>query len=135
MTPIGRKMETIKETQKKYCSRAMILAIAAALVFIMAGQKDLGKGLVLGTLFSVLNFIVMGQTLPMRLGKSKGPSILAALFSMGLRYVLLAAPLVIAIKSEQIDIISAIIGIFMIQLVILGDHFGRFFTSPHKFSK
>jgi hypothetical protein len=132
---MSQKMEAIKETQKKYCSRAMMLAIAAGLVFILAGQKGLGKGLILGTLFSVLNFIVMGQTLPMRLGKSKGPSILAALFSMGLRYVLLAAPLVIAIKFDQINIISAIIGIFMIQLVILGDHFGRFFKSPHKFPK
>lgn len=113
----------------------MILAIAGGLILILAGQKGLGKGLVLGTLFSVLNFIVMGQTLPMRLGKSKGPSILAAFFSVGFRYVLLAAPLVIAIKSDQIDIISAIIGIFMIQLVILGDHFGRLFTSPHKFPK
>ena len=132
---MSQKMEAIKETQKKYCSRAMMLAIAAGLVFILAGQKGLGKGLILGTLFSVLNFIVMAQTLPMRLGKSKGPSMLAALFSMGLRYVLLAAPLVIAIKFDQINIISAIIGIFMIQLVILGDHFGRFFKSPHKFPK
>ena len=132
---MSRKMEAIKETQKKYCSRAMMLAIVAGLVFILAGQKGLGKGLILGTLFSVLNFIVMGQTLPMRLGKSKGPSILAALFSMGLRYVLLAVPLVIAIKFDQINIIAAIIGIFMIQLVILVDHFGRFFTSPHKFPK
>ncbi len=132
---MSRKMEAIKETQKKYCSRAMMLAIAAGLVFILAGQKGLGKGLILGTLFSVLNFIVMAQTLPMRLGKSKGPSMLAALFSMGLRYVLLAVPLVIAIKFDQINIIAAIIGIFMIQLVIIGDHFGRFFTSPHKFPK
>jgi hypothetical protein len=126
-------VEAVKETQKKYCSRAMILAIAACVVFILAGQKDLGKGLVLGTLFSVLNFIVMGQILPMQLGKSKGPSVLVAMSSMGLRYILLAAPLVIAIKSDQFNMISAIIGIFMIQVVILGDHFGRFFTSHHKF--
>ena len=125
-------MEGIRETQKKYCSRAMFVAIVGGLVLILAGQKGLGKGLVLGAIFSVLNFIVMGELLPLRMGKPKGPTMVMALLSIGLRYVLLAVPLVIAIKFDQIDIITAAIGIFMIQLVILSDHVGRFFSSPHK---
>ena len=124
--------EGIRETQKKYCSRAMFAAIVGGLILILAGQKGLGKGLVLGTIFSVLNFIIMGQLLPMQLGKKKGPTIATALGSMGLRYVLLAIPLVIAVKFDQIDIITTAIGIFMIQLVILTDHIAQFFSSPHK---
>ena len=125
-------MKSIRETQKKYCSRAMVVAILGGLILILAGQKGLGKGLVLGAIFSVLNFIIMGELLPMQLGKTKGPAIVTALSSMGLRYVLLAVPLVIAAKFEQINIITAIIGIFMIQLVILADHFGQYLTSPNK---
>ena len=124
--------EGIRDTQKKYCSRAMVVAIVGGLVLILVGQKGLGKGLVLGTIFSVLNFIIMGELLPMQLGKTKGPTIVTALSSMGLRYALLAIPLVIAVKFDQIDIITTAIGIFMIQLVILSDHVGRFFSSPNK---
>ena len=124
--------EGIRETQKKYCSRSMVVAIVGGLILILAGQKGLGKGLVLGTIFSVLNFIIMGQLLPMQLGKTKGPTIVTALSSMGLRYALLAIPLVIAVKFDQIDIITAAIGIFMIQLVIVSDHIGQFFSSSHK---
>lgn len=124
--------EGIRETQKKYCSRAMVVAIVGGMILILAGQKGLGKGLVLGAIFSVLNFIVMGEMLPLRMGKTKGPAIVTALISVGLRYVLLAVPLVIAIKFDQIDIITAAIGIFMIQLVIVSDHIGQFFSSPHK---
>ena len=109
----------------------MVMAIVGGLILILAGQKGLGKGLVLGTIFSVLNFIIMGVLLPMQLGKSKGPSFVAALGSMGLRYVLLAIPLVVAVKFDQIDILTTVVGIFMIQLVILTDHIGQFF-SPHK---
>ena len=125
-------MKSIRETLKKYCSRAMVVAILGGLILILAGQKGLGKGLVLGAIFSVLNFIIMGELLPMQLGKTKGPAIVTALSSMGLRYVLLAVPLVIAVKFDQIDIITTAIGIFMIQLVIVSDHIGQFFSSPHK---
>jgi len=75
-------MEAVRETQKKYCSRAMITAIVAACVFILAGQKGIGKGLVLGTLFSVFNFILMAATLPMRIGKSKGLTYMLSLGSV-----------------------------------------------------
>ena len=50
----------------------MIAAIIIGLVFIIAGQKPLGKGLILGTIFSVINFILIGETLPLRIGKTKG---------------------------------------------------------------
>jgi len=110
----------------------MFVAIVGGLVLILAGQKGLGKGLVLGAIFSVLNFIVMGELLPLRMGKPKGPAMVMTLLSIGLRYVFLAVPLVIAVKFDQIDIITAVIGIFMIQLVIVSDHIAQFFSSSHK---
>ena len=67
-------MDAIRETQKKYCSRAMLAAIFIGLVFILMDQNAVGKGLILGTFFSIINFILMGETLPLKVGKSRGKS-------------------------------------------------------------
>ncbi|CAB1055597.1 hypothetical protein D1BOALGB6SA_330 [Olavius sp. associated proteobacterium Delta 1] len=122
-------MESVKQTQKKYGSRAIWIAIAIGLCFILAGQKDVAKGLILGTVFSVINFILIGQTLPLRLGKSKRKTFLLSLGSIIFRYVLLAVPIVVAVKFDQFDMVAAIVGIFMIQLVILADHIFRLILS------
>jgi len=118
-------MEAVRETQKKYCSRAMITAIIAAFVFILAGQKGIGKGLVLGTLFSVFNFILMAAALPMRIGKSRGSTYMLSFGSVFFRYILLAVPLVMAIKMDGFNLVAAILGVFMVQLVVVADHFYR----------
>ena len=100
----------------------MIVAIIAGIILVFIGHQPIGKGLVLGAIFSVINFVLMGETLPMRLGKSKRKTVVLALMTMMLRYVLLAIPLVVAIKFDQFNIPATILGMFMIQLVILGDH-------------
>ena len=104
----------------------MVFAIATALILILIGQKGAGKGLVLGTLFSVLNFVLMGEMLPLRIGKSASKTYILSFCSICLRYILLAVPLVLAVKFEQINLYATIFGIFMIQLAIVADHFFRF---------
>ena len=118
-------MTDTKEIQKKYCSRAMALAIIAALVFLAIGAKPVAKGLVLGTLFSVFNFVVMAMLLPLRLDKSRRQSVLINLGSIGSRYILLAVPLVIAIQMDAVNFIAAATGLFMVQAVLLGEHFTK----------
>ena len=125
-------MESIRETQKKYCTRAITAAIFIGFFFIIAGQKPVGKGLILGTVFSIINFIIMGEILPLRIGRSNNKTFLLSLGSMFFRYILLAVPLFIAVKFEQYNIISVIFGIFMIQLFILADHFVSLITATRK---
>ncbi len=115
-------MESIRQTQKKYCSQAMLAAIVIGLVFILAGQKPMGKGLILGTLFSVVNFILMGELIPLQLGHTRPKTYLFSLGSIVIRYGLLATPLVVAIKFEQFNLWTVICGVFMIQIVIFVDH-------------
>ena len=122
-------MDSLRETQKKYCSRAIIGAIFAGLFFIMAGQKPVGKGLILGTVFSIVNFIIIGEMLPLRIGKSKNKTFFFSLISICSRYILLAVPLIIAIKFDQYNIIAVVFGIFMVQLFILADHLLSLITS------
>ena len=115
-------MESASQTQKKYGFRAMMVAIIAALILILAGLKPVGKGLILGTIFSVINFVLIGHTLPLRLSQTKRKAFFLSLGSIFFRYALLAVPLILAIKFEQFHLPAAIIGIFMIQFVILADY-------------
>ncbi len=120
-------MEAIRKTQKKYGSRAMALAVVIGLLFILLGYKPVGKGLVLGALFSVINFILIGQTLPSRLLRSKRKTFIFATGSIVGRYILLAIPIIVAVKFSDFELVSTIAGIFMIQFVIIGEQFGKFF--------
>ena len=122
-------MESVRELQKKYCSRAMAAAIVVALILIVAGLKPVGKGLVLGTIFSILNFIIMGETLGLRIGKTQGKLFLLSLGSIVFRYALLAVPLIVAVKFEQFHMVGAVCGIFMIQFTILIEPFWKFISS------
>ena len=115
-------MEQIRQTQKRYCSRAIIIAIIAGFCFILAGYRPIGKGLVFGTLFSVFNFILIGETLPMRVNKTRKMTLLLAMGSIFFRYGLMAIPLFLAIKLDQFDFFAVMAGLFLVQAVILGDH-------------
>ena len=126
-------METIRETQKKYCSRAISTAIFAGLFFILAGHQPIGKGLILGTIFSIINFIIMGEMLPLKIGKSKNKTFFFSLGSIFSRYILLAIPLLIAVKFDQYNFISVVVGIFMVQFFILAEQvFINFLSNRRK---
>jgi hypothetical protein len=116
-------MNSVRQTQKKYCSRALIAAIIIGFAFILAAQKPIAKGLILGTFASILNFILIGEALPSRvLQSSKKKLFTLSLGSIFLRFALMAVPVVIAIKSEDFNLFAVIIGVFMVQVMILVDH-------------
>ena len=125
-------MVPVRQIQKKYASRAMITAIIIGLVFILAGHKPIGKGLILGTIFSVINFILIGEILPMRIGRSRGKTFFLSLSSILFRYTLMAVPLIVAINFKQFSLFGAIFGIFMIQFIILADHLLKIITSTRE---
>jgi hypothetical protein len=119
--------DAIRETQKKYGSMALIAAIFVGMFFILLGQKTIAKGLILGTLFSVLNFVLMGQVLPMMIGKTRRTSITYSLGSITFRFALLSLPLILSLKMEALNFAASVVGIFMVQITIFGDHILRHF--------
>ena len=118
-------METIRQTQKKYCSAALSFAILAGFGCYLMGWTPICKGLILGTLFSILNFVLIGEVLPMMIGKTRRTSTLYSLGSITFRFGLLAIPLILSLKMEAFNFAAAAVGIFMVQLIILGDHIVR----------
>ena len=119
---------SVRETQKKYGSRAMAIAILFGFVFVLIGNKPVGKGLILGAIFSVINFVLMGETLPFSIGQSKRRAFTISIGSIVFRYALLAVPVIISISFSQINLASTVVGIFLIQLLILADHFYGYLT-------
>ena len=112
----------IRDIQKKYCSRALMIAIIAFFVLYIAGQVAMGKGVLLGTLFSIVNFVIMGETMPSRMAPTEGRRLYLALGSIGVRYVLMAIPLVLAIRLETFSLPAVVIGLFAVQAVMLADN-------------
>lgn len=108
--------------QKRYIRLALILAAMLGGLLMMAGQRPLGKGLILGTLFGIVNFILMALALPMRLRYVRGKALLFSLTSIYTRYVLMALPLIWALKHDSVALTTTAAGLFMIQVAIFGDH-------------
>lgn len=115
-------MESVRETQKRYCSGAMIAAVLIGLALILFGRDAIGRGLILGTFFSIVNFVIIGETLSWRNGKSQRQTFGISLGSIAVRFALMAAPLFVAIKYDRFNLIATIVGLFMVQLAILADH-------------
>ena len=121
---------TVLDTQKKYGSRALMLAIGAGLLFLALGQKEICRGLVMGGVFSAVNFALMGQLLRYRISGNRKVATRRSLASMLLRYVLLAIPLILSVRSDRFNFPATVVGIFMVQLVIMIEHGSRLiFTS------
>ena len=86
-----------REALKRYCSRAMATAVLIGAALIFGGLPAWGKGLIAGTLFSVLNFILMAEALPYHIGKSQRRAAVFSLGSILLRYSLMAVPMILAL--------------------------------------
>jgi hypothetical protein len=115
-------MTPVKQLQRRYGRLALLLAIVAAVIFLLFGLKPVARGLVLGTVFSILNFVLIGHLLPLKFEKSKGRRYIFSLGSTALRFLLLSVPLILAVKSSRFDLVATVVGIFMIQIVVLIDH-------------
>lgn len=110
----------------------MVLSICVAILFLILGYKEICRGLVLGGIFSTLNFALMGQFLYYRLDGSRKSGTKKSLIALMVRYIVLAIPLVISVRSDQFSFPATAVGIFMIQLVIMIEHGSRFIFSSIK---
>lgn len=115
----------VLEVQKRYGSRALILAIGTGLLMLGLGHREACRGLVLGGVFSAVNFALMGQLLQYRLAHHRRSAARRSFAAMMLRYALLAVPLIVAVKSDRFNLPATVVGIFMVQLVILAEQGAR----------
>ena len=81
--------------------------------------------MVLGGVFSAVNFALMGQAIRFRLSDNRKAATRRSLFFLLLRYALLAVPLVLALQSDRFNFPATAVGLFMVQLVIMIEHGSR----------
>ncbi len=123
-----KKIETdnspggVADIQKRVCSWALAYTIIIALVFILFDEKAIAKGLIFGALFSIVNFVLLGKSVPMALGKSRSKAGMIGLFSILGRYALLAIPMIVAVKSDAFNFFAVVVGIFSVQIVMFIDY-------------
>jgi hypothetical protein len=112
----------VLELQKRTSSWALGCALVIAAVFLVFGERAFAKGLVLGTCFSILNFMILGRSIPVVLGHGRRKASMIGLASVLIRFALLAVPLIIAIQSVSFDFFAVVVGIFAVQIVTLVDY-------------
>ncbi len=115
---LTRWFDTIKELNKKICAGALFLGIAVSLIFLLLGNLAISKGFLLGTCFSIINFILLSSSMPFSWGNGRRYATGVYFVSIIVRYIILAIPVIIALKSNRFNLASTIAGIFSIQIVI-----------------
>jgi len=119
---IASQDDALKREQKRICSWAMTSALVLAVIFILFDEKAIGKGLLLGTLFSMVNFFLLGKSIPLTLGRSRFRAGFMGFGSLLTRFAILAIPLVVAVKSSSFHFAAVVVGIFAVQIVTLVDY-------------
>jgi len=110
------------QLQRRICSVTLKSALVLALFFLIIQENAIAKGLVLGTLSSIINFLLLGISIPMTLGHTRYRAGFIGLISIVARYALLAIPLIIGIKLDSFNFVAVVIGVFAVQIVTLIEH-------------
>ena len=125
-------MESVRELRKRYCPPALLVAILIGLLLVLLGYRDLARGLVLGTLFSIVNFVLMGSSIQLRTRSTRALSSIIAFLLVMMRFALLAIPLVVALQYDRFHIVTTIAGLFMVQAVVLTEALGKRMISSQR---
>ena len=113
--------------QKTLIRKALILSVLVASVFLALDLTSAAKGIALGSMFSVVEFKLMALRLPVRLANRGRLSGYLGLLG---RFVLLAIPLVVAIKVPAVSFSGTVGGIFSVKAAI----FYHFFVENRLFA-
>lgn len=114
-------MEAIKDLQRRYCGQALTAAIVIGLGIYLAGWPAATRGLLLGSIFSALNFALLGKTLSQKLaGDHRRGTFFSVALQLG-RYLLWAVPVILAVKLPAVDLPATVTGVFMVPVCIILD--------------
>jgi hypothetical protein len=117
-----QEIPALQKFQRQLSRTAFGATVVIALVCFGLNFKEVARGLLLGSLFSVLNFGLMAHALPRQIGYTRRKATAFAFLSIVLRFVLLAVPLIIAFKFDSFNWIAVVVGLFTVPLAILFDH-------------
>lgn len=112
-------MEQLLSFKKTIVFQILITAVIVSAAAVFLGFVPVAKGFALGSIFSLVNFLIMAQQAPKRLGKKTGRAGWENFLSLLLRLTVLGLPLFLAIRFPAFNLIATIIGILNLQFSIL----------------
>ncbi len=102
--------------QNSIIKQTLWLTIVVSLVALVLGHKSVTKGIILGGLFSVLDFKLLARSLPRSIHSTSRAKLTA---NRLLRLLIMAIPLVLAFKfPTYINFIAAAVGLFLVKITI-----------------
>ncbi|MTI46869.1 MAG: ATP synthase subunit I [Firmicutes bacterium] len=118
-------MSLIENTQKKIFKRVIILAllVIGILFLTLPNPKKYVYGIIFGATINLLNFRLMSITLSKSVNMPQHkimPYVMANYFS---RYIIYGVVLAVAAMADYISLLTAILGIFMVKIIIISDTF------------
>lgn len=112
-------MEKFLSFKKTIVFQILVTAVLVSAAAVFLGFVSVAKGFALGSIFSLVNFLIMAQQAPKRLGKKTGRAGWENFLSLLLRLTVLGLPLFLAIRFSAFNLIATVIGIFNLQFSIL----------------
>ncbi len=111
--------------QRKIIIRALALALilSGIILLIFPNPKQYIYGLVFSTSINVLNFRLMGITFEKALNMSQKRIMPYIMSQYLLRYFIYAIMLIVSAVADYISFYTAILGLFMVKIVILSSPF------------
>jgi len=119
---ISNQRREVSEVKKRICIKVLILTLAVAVFFIILNERSIVKGLALGSLFGIINFLLLGESIPLALGKTRVKAGVIGLASMVIRFSVLAFPLLVGLKSPSFNFAAVVAGIFFVQIATLVEY-------------
>ena len=121
-------MNQLVSFRKIIAYEILILAGLVGVAALLLGYESVAKGFVLGSLFSLFNFLIMFRHAPNILGKSRKAATASSGFSLIVRLGLLAIPIYLGIRNSEFHLIWTLLGVFNLQfsIIIYGQVVQRF---------
>ncbi len=109
--------------QFKIIIRALALALifSGIILFLLPNPKEYIYGLIFGTSINVLNFRLMGITFEKAMNMPQKRIMPYIMSQYLLRYIIYAVMLVVSAVADYISLYTAILGLFMVKIVILSN--------------
>ena len=116
MVNVGTVREDYTKFQNRIIKQTLWLTIVISLAALVLGYKTVTKGIILGGLFSVLDFKLMARSLPKSLQSSSRAKLTVNRLA---RLLLMAVPLVAACKfPAYINFAAAAVGLLLVKVTI-----------------
>ena len=121
-------MEQLIKFKRTIITQILITTAVVAAGALFMDYTAAAKGFILGSFFSLFNFIIMVRRAPDLLGRERKSATVFSGLSLLLRLGLMALPLYLALQMPDVDVIWTVLGLFNLQfsIIIYGQVVERF---------